>query len=62
MRKIARILIEREEWKLLCVGEEDMQESYFRWLEEHPEKALEEEEFEYDEEGNVIIKKRVTDT
>lgn len=36
-----------------------MQESYFRWLEEHPEKALEEEEYEYDEDGNVIIKKRV---
>ncbi|XGW13831.1 hypothetical protein V3C99_000266 [Haemonchus contortus] len=37
------------------IDEEDMQESYFNYLEEHKEKiANEEEEYEYDEDGNVI--------
>ncbi|KAK5966904.1 ATP-dependent RNA helicase DDX42 [Trichostrongylus colubriformis] len=37
------------------IDEEDMQESYFKYLEEHKEKMPnEEEEYEYDEDGNVI--------
>ncbi|ETN68203.1 DEAD/DEAH box helicase [Necator americanus] len=37
------------------IDEEDMQESYFKYLEEHKDKiANEEEEYEYDEDGNVI--------
>ncbi|KAL6725189.1 hypothetical protein Aduo_007259 [Ancylostoma duodenale] len=37
------------------IDEEDMQESYFKYLEEHKDKvANDEEEYEYDEDGNVI--------
>ncbi|WKY01721.1 hypothetical protein Q1695_015601 [Nippostrongylus brasiliensis] len=37
------------------IDEEDMQESYFKYLEEHKDKAAnDEEEYEYDEDGNVI--------
>ncbi|VDP30272.1 unnamed protein product [Heligmosomoides polygyrus] len=37
------------------IDDEDMQESYFKYLEEHKEKAAnEEEEYEYDADGNVV--------
>lgn len=37
------------------IDDEDMQESYFKYLEEHKEKVgNDEEEYEYDEDGNVI--------
>ncbi|KJH49854.1 DEAD/DEAH box helicase [Dictyocaulus viviparus] len=37
------------------IDDEDMQESYFKYLEEHKEKiSNDEEEYEYDEDGNVI--------
>ncbi|CAD6188235.1 unnamed protein product [Caenorhabditis auriculariae] len=37
------------------IDEEDMQESYFKYMEEHKERlGAEEEEYEYDEDGNIV--------
>ncbi|EFO22674.2 hypothetical protein LOAG_05808 [Loa loa] len=36
------------------IDDEDMQESYFKFMEEHKTNTLEDEIYEYDEDGNII--------